>query len=1659
MADNTINTKINFSTNGLNKIEQLHKQLDTKKMSGSMRQQLDSLTKQSQDAIKEAQSRFQKGDYDISDLGLDKLDEQLEKLQRRIAGSIKGGLVRSNDDITELHNNVKELEKELRKLEKSREQAHEKATHASLQAEQIGRDAGFEGKEIAPMQEALEQKKRQMSQATSKKKKQQYQEEIDSINKTIKAIEEKEQQVDKYSQQAREIIKKEKEKTAELNKQNEIKQQEIQKGMKDLDDPRLNLLNETSAITKKTSAMAREKQQEKALADAKERSKDSQDNLTKAKDKGEESMAKKITTGLKYYVVLNQLRRIYRSLVRTISDFDRAMTTVAMVSSMNREQVWDLAGAYQELGDQVGMAATEVANLSIYFFRQGRSASDALEMTRVAAESARVAAIDATESANYLTSAINGFQLAASDAEQVADRFAALGAASASSYDELARAMSKVAPSAQSAGVDIDHMMGFLAKGIETTREAPQNIGTAFKTVFARMQELTDFGATLEDGVSVNRIEEALSEVNVQLRDSMGIFRPAQDVINDLGMVWDDLNRNMQAYLAVAFAGIRQQPRFLALMNNYGRTMELVEESQSAAGEMAIQHAAYIEGLEGSVNRLSNAWEKFLNAISDSEGIIAIVDGLRSVLGGITTAIEAYGDGLVVMATVGGAALAVLMLSKIKFVALTAQSIKTGTRELALQAAGIKLVKNKVALRRIENASLTKAIQLTLQHNAALLKTNHIYKKQAAAAGMATTSKITWKTVTDLLTGSVTKLRLAILGLMSTTVVLAVIAAAFWAISKAVEFIIKGGRKLFNWFKSLFDGAEEAASAVRDLERDLHNLNKEQGQLEDTVDRFRELRDQAELTTEEVREMNDLLHDLSDIDVMGEEMDFTMTTASGRTVFNDEKYERVLKEYEEEQKRIREEQAETFRKSLEDDLEGTLQQDDLIQIQRRLMFEAQEIRIDNLEKDVRDSIERTFDDMLLDFEMPINIIPQIETRIQRSRGGMSHSYDRIIENEEEMKNFFKQNHEDLVATMREQGVEVADTVEENTDIFLKALQNRMIEEVHLIEAMESQLSDHFFNLAKIREKTLDENIDPEDEGSEVIAVKKSLDAIQKYIEEVEKEAPLLAEYLENIIQENFVEEMGIKTLTETFELDIDTVVRWRSSQANVNEIADLIESTMEEINVQDMFSESMSLNPSAAAEALKASESLFLELFDDIDMSSAEGVEDFYERILPQMRRMGIETENLVRNVSDVFAPDLEDVSRSIDQVSDRQIELYQQQAEYQEKGYLSAEDTLEIAREYGQEGLDAVKNNKDLSFLFDQQLEQERNKLEIAAKEKRMRIENGEVSQENLAYVQNELAALEKTLENWKEMHAFDEKRIASLQTIERHTSRIGEIHSRLSSLADMGMEDTGLFSLLDDQAARKFESTSENVMSIIEEDFKKISEIEEELANLGAEKRDGVWLKGESEAIDNLIDDLDDLLEVAGESMDEYIALHDERVGYIEDYYSREKDAVEDRYQEELDLIDKVHSKRWEEIDFQNNLAESNEQILDIRRRMSALSREGSRSAMLQRREAEKELREQQQERQRQIEDEIVQREQQRLEEAREEELKELGDKQVEATNELTEAIRDLIERLADGDFETDDPDDIIRPNTQTQTPGRAKQSSRSENINPGVSWAFQE
>ena len=77
---------------------------------------------------------------------------------------------------------------------------------------------------------------------------------------------------------------------------------------------------------------------------------------------------------------------------------------------------------------------------------------------------------------------------------------------------------------------------------IETTREAPENLGTAMKTIIARFQEMKKSPLEIVnvegEEVSLNKVDKALQTVGISLTDASGTISNLDDVIFDY-QKWD----------------------------------------------------------------------------------------------------------------------------------------------------------------------------------------------------------------------------------------------------------------------------------------------------------------------------------------------------------------------------------------------------------------------------------------------------------------------------------------------------------------------------------------------------------------------------------------------------------------------------------------------------------------------------------------------------------------------------------------------------------------------------------------------------------------------------------------------------------------------------------------------------------------------------------------------------------------------------------------------------------------------------------------------------------------------------------------------------------------------------------------------------------------
>ena len=335
-------------------------------------------------------------------------------------------------------------------------------------------------------------------------------------------------------------------------------------------------------------------------------------------------------------MVVNKLQDMAKAAFDFYKSLDSALNQIYVVSNLSSEAVDSLKSNFINMAKETGMALDDIARSAVLFYQQGLNTDEVLEMTRVTSEFAKVAGIDATDAADKLTAAVNGYCLAATDAINVADKFNKVAAASAADINELSTAFSKAAAQANQAGVSMDNYLAYIATMEEATREAPENLGTSLKTIFSRMQQINS-GENTEDDTDINKVETALKTVGVQLRDTTGQLRDLEEIFGELGPKWQSLDRNTQAYLGTIVAGTRQQSRFITLMQNWDRVLELSAESENSAGQQALMHRKAMESLESKTQQLNVAWQEFLASLTNSTELKWLVEMLTKLVNSINS--------------------------------------------------------------------------------------------------------------------------------------------------------------------------------------------------------------------------------------------------------------------------------------------------------------------------------------------------------------------------------------------------------------------------------------------------------------------------------------------------------------------------------------------------------------------------------------------------------------------------------------------------------------------------------------------------------------------------------------------------------------------------------------------------------------------------------------------------------------------------------------------------------------------------------------------------------------------------------------------------------------------------------------------------------------
>lgn len=566
------------------------------------------------------------------------------------------------------------------------------------------------------------------------------------------------------------------------------------------------------------------------------------------------SQLRYMLTSMVYMKALQFIRDLYNNVV----ELDKAMTDLQIASGKTKEEIRELTESYSKLGKQIGATTLEVAKSADTWLRQGYEAVEANTLITNSMMLSKLGQIESAEAAKNLTSAMKGYKVEVEDSIKIVDKLTAVDMVAAASAGDIATAMSETATSANIAGVSMDRLIGYLTVVKEVTQDGAESVGTFYKTLFARMNNVKA-GKFVDDetGEALNDVEKILGELGIALRDTNGLFRNSGEVLDEVGRKWEEFDNVQQHAIATAFAGTRQQEKFIVLMENYETAMKYATVATDSAGTAMEKYEVYAESVEGKMNSLKASFEELSTTILNSDWLVTGIELLGGLLN-ILDAILSFGDSFVVKAglVIGVVYLAIALYGKLNTIF---QAAKLNIKELiALQ---MSLAGSQAAATTTTHALTAALIKYS---STGLLGIITLIPRAIIAIGVWIASMLSAKTATLSFKAALDLLNVNPIMLAITAVVLAIVGAVA-AINKFANAAAEASAEAKEHAKSMKEAADKA--------------KEEQQALDDLIDKYEELKSKGTIDADTRKEIRDVQKQINLL-VKGEVAEWDMVNGS-----------------------------------------------------------------------------------------------------------------------------------------------------------------------------------------------------------------------------------------------------------------------------------------------------------------------------------------------------------------------------------------------------------------------------------------------------------------------------------------------------------------------------------------------------------------------------------------------------------------------------------------------------------------------------------------------------------------------------------------------------------------------------------------------------------
>lgn len=397
--------------------------------------------------------------------------------------------------------------------------------------------------------------------------------------------------------------------------------------------------NSTGILSEKTT------ETEKNLDEAAEAARKASEEVEKFGDKSEETgkqseeSSKKSRDGIKELqgvlasagiaATLNEIKNGFFDCSEAAAQFETSTAMVATIADTSQKSLSSISKEVRSYSNETGEAASDMAEATYQAISASVNTADAAAFAGTATKLAVGGFTSATTAVDVLTTAINAYGLAASDATQLSDYLITTQNLGKTSVDQLAQSVGKVIPLASAYNVQMDNLSSayavLTANGIATAES-----GTYLKSM---LSELGDTGSDVS-GVLLNSTGKTFAQLMEQ-GYSLG------DVMSMLGDAVDGDSTAFNALWSSTEAGIGALSLFNAGADKYD---SVLESMRTSAGATEKAYSTMADTTDKSKQRMENAFNNLKISVGDvlNPALTQVYEGFTNVFAGMSDFVDEY---------------------------------------------------------------------------------------------------------------------------------------------------------------------------------------------------------------------------------------------------------------------------------------------------------------------------------------------------------------------------------------------------------------------------------------------------------------------------------------------------------------------------------------------------------------------------------------------------------------------------------------------------------------------------------------------------------------------------------------------------------------------------------------------------------------------------------------------------------------------------------------------------------------------------------------------------------------------------------------------------------------------------------------------------------